>query len=111
MAENNSIVLKTNRKEPKYENLTVWQWALGAIRIQDELCRLGKLPSENDKRRYWGYTCKILEYNARFEWQSVLEFDHEYRKNQARFNFPWGTEIPHLSSVQLKDKRGGRVPK
>ena len=56
-------------------------------------------------RCYWGYICKILELNSRFEWQSVLEFDCEYRKNQARFDFQWGTEIPHLSSVQLRDKR------
>ena len=25
--------------------------------------------------------------------------------HQARFNFAWGTEIPHLSSVQLRDKK------
>ena len=103
--DNNSIILKTNSKKPKYENLTVWQWALGAIRIQDELVRLGKLCSDIEKRQYWGYTCKVLELNTRFEWQSVLEYDKEYRKNQARFDFPWGTEIPHLTSVQLKDKR------
>ena len=52
--DNNSIILKTNTKKPKYENLTIWQWALGAIRIQDELIRLGKLGSDIEKRQYWG---------------------------------------------------------
>ena len=110
VGDNNSLILKTNCKKPKYESLTVWQWALGAVRIQDELVRTGKLNSEIDKRQYWGYTCKILELNSRFEWQSILEYDREYRKNQARFNFAWGTEIPHLSSVQLKDKKANFQP-
>ena len=107
IGENNSLILKTSQKKPKYENLTIWQWSLGAIRIQDELVRIGKLTTETHKRQYWGYMCKILELNTRFEWQSILEYDREYRRNQARFNFPWGTEIPHLSSVQLKDKKLG----
>ena len=105
IGENNGLVLKSSTKKPKYDSLTVWQWCLGAIRIQDELVRVGKLQSEIDKRQYWGYVCKVLELNSRFEWHSVLEYDKEYRSNQARFQFPWGTEIPHLSSVQLKDKK------
>ena len=105
LGDNHTFVLKSGPKKPKYDSLTVWQWCLGAIRIQHELTRLGRLTSDKDKRQYWGYICKILELNSRFEWQSVLEFDKEYRGHQARFNFAWGTEIPHLSSVQLRDKK------
>ena len=105
MGEGNSLILKTGGKKIKYESVTVWQWALGATRIFDELVRLGRLPSENSKRQYLGYLCKILELNSRFEWSSILQFDKEYRGQQACFNFPWGTEVPHLSSVQLKDKK------
>ena len=103
--DGNSLVLKSSSKKPKLESLTIWQWALGAIRINDELVRLGRLPTDESKRQYWGYCCKILELNARFEWISILNYDKEYRGHQARFKFPWGTEIPHLSSVQLKDKK------
>ena len=105
VGENHSLILKSGPKKPKYESLTIWQWCLGAVRIQDELVRLGRLQSELDKRQYWGYICKVLELNGRFEWQSILEFDKEYRSHQARFEFAWGTEIPHLCSVQLKDKK------
>ena len=105
VGENHSLILKTGPKKPKYDSLTVWQWCLGAIRIQDELVRLGRLPTEIDRRHYWGYICKVLELNSRYEWQSILEFDKEYRSHQARFEFAWGTEITHLCSVQLRDKR------
>ena len=105
IGEGSSLILKTGGKRPKFDSITIWQWALGAIRIQDELVRLGKLPTEESKRHYLGYCCKILEFNSRFEWSSILHFDREYRGQQARFNFPWGTEVPHLSSVQLRDKK------
>ena len=105
IGEGNSLVLKTGGRKLKYEAITIWQWALGAIRIQDELVRLGKLPTEENKRQYLGYCCKLLELNSRFEWSSILLYDKEYRSQQARFNFPWGTEVTHLSSVQLRDKK------
>ena len=105
LGDNQTFVLKSGPKKPRYDSITVWQWCLGAIRIQNELTRLGRLVSEKEKRQYMGYVCKTLELNSRFEWQSILEFDKEYRGHQARFNFAWGTEIPHLSSVQLRDKK------
>ena len=105
IGEGSSLILKTGGKRPKFDSITIWQWALGAIRIQDELVRLGKLPNDESKRQYLGYCCKVLELNSRFEWISILQFDREYRGQQARFNFPWGTEVPHLSSVQLRDKK------
>ena len=110
IGEGSSLILKTCNKKVKYESITVWQWALAAIRIQDELVRLGSLPSETARRQYMGYCCKILELNSRFEWLSILYYDKEYRGHQARFNFPWGTEIPHLSSIQLREKRPAFQP-
>ena len=105
IGEGSKLVLKTGGKKLKFDAISVWQWALGAIRIEDELVRVGKLPSKESKRQYLGYCCKILELNSRYEWVSILHYDKEYRGQQARFNFPWGTEVPHLSSVQLKDKK------
>ena len=53
---------------------------------------------------YIAYTAKIGELATRFSWPSVLLFDKEYRERQAMYNFRWGVDCPHLSTVFLKER-------
>jgi hypothetical protein len=98
-----SLILKSGPKKPKLENVSVWQWCLGAIRILDHLERSGKLPGE-ELRHYYAYCCKILEFNGRYDWQHILLYDRDYRVYQATYNFPWGTDISHLKLIYLREK-------
>ena len=40
---------------------------------------------------------------------TVLLYDREYRSAQANYNFPWGSDVPHLVSVHLFP-RNDRIP-
>ena len=40
---------------------------------------------------------------------TVLLYDREYRSAQANYNFPWGSDVPHLVSVHLVP-RNDRIP-
>ena len=98
-----TLVLKSGPKKPKLESLSVWQWVVGSLRIHDQLVRSGLLPGE-DSRNYLAYVIKLMELNTRFDWVSIMSFDKEYRALQSQYNFKWGTDIPHLSTVNLREK-------
>ena len=97
------LVIKAAPKRVKLESINVWQWAVAAIRIQDQLTKLGLL-NEYNVRNYMAYMIKILELNSRFDWISVLMYDREYRLYQSQYGFAWGTDIPHLTTCFLKEK-------
>ena len=103
MERGSRLVFKAAPKKPKLESVSIWQWSCSSIRIQDELMKCGSL-NELNVRNYMAYMCKILELNARFDWISILHYDREYRMYQSMYGFPWGTDIPHLTTCFLKEK-------
>jgi hypothetical protein len=99
-----SFLLNSGPKKLRLENLSCWQWSLGSRRIQDHLERTGKLLGDEARRQYSSYCCRVLEMNARFDWQSILLYDRDYRVYQAAYGFPWGTNISHLNMMFLREK-------
>jgi len=57
---------------------------------------------------YLSYTVKISQLAERYQWETVLLYDREYRRLQAALNgqLRWGADSSHLVSVYLKDKSG-----
>ena len=103
IGQGQSLVLKTGSRKLKLENINVWQWSIASIRIQDKLQQSGLLLGDQ-VRQYMSYSCKILQFNARFDWQSILAYDKQYRLLQAQYGFPWGSEVPHLMTTTLIEK-------
>ena len=50
---------------------------------------------------YMSYTAKITQLTQRYDNTYVYFYDREYRKLQTAQNVRWGTDIPHLQTMQL----------
>ena len=97
--EGKQIVINSGTK-PKVETITLSQWFIANLAIQYRLLCDGNLPQVG-MIDYMSYTAHILHLTPRYENVSVYFYDREYRKLQAALNFRWGTDIPHLQTMQL----------
>lgn len=98
------LVLKSGPKKPRLESITQMQWTAANTRILLELLQRGDL--KHDKiLEYMAYTVKIAELADAYIWSSVLLYDRAYRQLQAKHNFPWGSDSPHLVTVHLRQKQ------
>ena len=68
-----------------------------------QLIKLGRLQGEAI-HDYLAYSVKIGQLAGRFDWISVLLYDREYRNLQACHEFRWGSDAPHLHTVNLRPK-------
>ena len=93
------IVVKSGLK-PKLESVTLSQWSIANLAIMYKLMGEGRLVGQGVVD-YLSYTTKIYQLTRRYENASVYFYDREYRKLQAAHNFRWGTDIPHLHTMQL----------
>ena len=50
---------------------------------------------------YLSYMTKLYQLTQRYENASVYFYDSEYCKLQVLHNFRWGTDVPHLHTMQL----------
>ncbi len=94
------ILLRRGPQRVKLEKVTANQWNCANMMIMDKLNRDGKLGPQG-LREYMNYTFIINELAGRYQWQSVLSYDREYRQLQARESFPWGSQVDHLSRILL----------
>ncbi len=97
------ILLRRGPKRVALERVTANQWNCANMVIMDKLHRDGML-GPRGLREYMNYTFVINELAGRYQWQSVLGYDREYRQLQATEKFPWGSQVDHLSRVFLKEK-------
>ncbi len=97
------ILLRRGPQRVKLEKVTANQWNCANMVIMDRLYKDGKLGPWGI-REYMNYTFVVNELAGRYQWQSVLSYDREYRQLQAREGFPWGAQVDHLSRVFLKEK-------
>ncbi len=104
LGENAELLLKMGDKKPKLENVNPFQWSAANCRILYQLISSGKISDLPGVLDYLGYTVKISELACRYQWQSVLLYDRQYRYLQTALGFPWGKDTPHLSSVNLREK-------
>ena len=65
-----------------------------------QLTTAGKLSGQN-LFQYMGYMAKVGELATRYEWRSVMLYDHEYREVQAELGFPWGSDSRFLDRVLI----------
>jgi hypothetical protein len=58
---------------------------------------------------YVNYLIKFATLAQSFGWESLLQYDHEYRKGQSQMAFTWGAESAYLMQLQLKANAGPRT--
>lgn len=51
--------------------------------------------------QYVGYVTKLACMSQVFQWNLILKYDAEYRRQQAVLRFPWGADSPFLLQLFL----------
>ena len=97
------LVLETGPKKPPLHKVTLSQWNCANTSILDTLIQEGSITGRNISD-YLAYTQKVNRMFDRFEWETVLLFDREYRQMQAAVGMRWGIDVRHLSDIHLRDK-------
>jgi hypothetical protein len=99
------LIFRSGASKPKLETVSICEWAIANIAIMYRLSEDGLLSGVSNMLDYQSYTVRVFELFQRFQHSSVLLFDREYRKLQAKNNFRWGTDVGHhLQSVLLVPK-------
>lgn len=106
-ADQTQLILKSGAKRIKLEHVNQAMYMAASSRILANLLQTGKLSHANVPH-YLAYQVKIGMLAQRYLWTSVLLYDREYRRMQAAFNFPWGSDSQHLAQVHLIDKGHSR---
>jgi hypothetical protein len=103
------VTLKLKNSKPKLENLTPAQWIIGSVRILADI--ISNTPAPDLRQTvldYLSHTAKMGELATRYTWASVITLDDEYRRRQAEFNFRWGADTPHMSTLVLRERDRGK---
>ena len=93
------LIFRTEESHP-YSGITVGEWGAANTRLLNALLKLGKL-ARHDLEFYLSYTAHIMDALDIYEWDSILEYDHQYRELQAEHQFMWGTPATHLENKIL----------
>ena len=75
-------------------------WTAANARIMAKLLLEGKLATK-ETAQYLGCTAKVVSLCQHYMWSSVLLYDREYRRSEAAYKFPWGSDVQHLATTQL----------
>jgi hypothetical protein len=110
------LVVRSDDQHP-YSGIKVEEWVAANCRVMNKLLQTGEL-SRDDVEYYLAHTVNIMDYAERYEWESVLDFDHQYRELQAEHGFPWGTYLHGIQNgpqrptpLQSCDPRSTRCPR
>lgn len=98
------LIFETGPKKPILHKVSINQWGMANARIMHRLVESGSLQGRGISD-YLAYTVKVHQLATRYEWESVLLYDREYRQLQANLRFGWGVDVKHLSDVHLFEKR------
>ena len=104
-----TLVLKTDDEHP-YLGIYMEEWGAANMRLLNHLLASKKLRRE-DIEFYLAYTTKIFQFAEKYEWNSVLNYDHAYRELQAEHQFQWGTFSPSMEIQLLVPKRSQQTQK
>ena len=105
--EAEQVVLRSEESHP-YKGLTVGEWGAANMRL------LNHLLSENILDRsqiefYMAYTAQVMDHLDVYEWESILEWDYQYRELQVEYSLTWGTQIPQLDNkILVPRQKDGR---
>ena len=97
------LVLKTEDDHP-YSGIYLDEWGAANCRLMNHLLQSNILKRE-DIEYYLSYMTQIYEFASKYEWDSVLDYDHCYRELQAEHQFMWGVFSSHLELHVLIPKR------
>lgn len=97
------LVLTTDDDHP-YSGLSVEEWGAANCRVMAHLLRTGDL-QQQDIEFYLAYTVQILEFAQKYEWEGILDFDHQYRERQAEYGFAWGSNTGNMELSLLRSKQ------
>lgn len=92
--ENGTVLLKDTDSHP-YSGITLQDWGAANMRLMNHLLVTGGLDRDHVEY-YMAYTTSIFEFYDRYEWQSILHFDHAYREAQQAHGFTWGQLDPSM---------------
>ena len=95
------LVISYGQQRPRLESVTLSQRVVANTRIFHSLLFSHKLPTARDVRDYLAYTVKVMELAGKYEWQSVLKFDDDYRQLQASYSSPWSYDSPTCTRSPL----------
>ena len=98
--EESSLIIRSGRKKA-LDKVSPHQWGAANLRIMFELHRTGQLVGAA-LWDYLAYTVKVHDLAATYTWPSLLLYDREYRKAQAREGFRWGSDTPHVDRLYLR---------
>lgn len=98
-----TLVLKSDDEHP-YLGIYIEEWGAANMRLMNHLLCTGQLPRD-EIEFYLAYTTKIYEFAEKYDWNSVLNYDYNYRELQAEHKFKWGTFSPHMELQLLVPKR------
>ena len=96
------VELSIPETKPKLESISPLQYMEASQKILREMVFKDGADLET-VMEYTGYVIKIATMGQRFNWQSVLKYDSEYRRYQATNKFKWGADNAFTMMVFLKD--------
>ena len=97
------LIIRADDQHP-YANIMVAEWGAANCRLMHHLIQSGQLKVA-DIDYYLAYTAKIFDLVDKYDWNSVLDYDYQYRELQAEHGFNWGTANPYLELQVLTPRR------
>ena len=86
-----------------YYGISVAEWSAANCRLLNQLLITGDLKRQ-DIEFYLAYTAAVMDFVNNFEWHNVLDFDFNYREQQACHSFQWGYINPMMKMQYLAPK-------
>ena len=106
--DDGAVVIKADNHLNKL-NITKDEWGAANQRLCHYLLQTNELSRDNIED-YMSYTILIHEYADKYDWYSVLEYDHRYRELQAETGMSWGMAVDHLYDTVLIRKEKPHMP-
>ncbi len=94
----NMLALRSDDNHP-YRGISLDEWNSANVRLLSHLLATQEL-ARADIEYYLAYTSIINDFYGKYEWSSILTFDHAYREQQAAHSFMWG-QINPLMELQV----------
>ncbi len=99
-SDGTQVIVRSGPSKPKLETVTKDQWSLANLAILNRLVSDGQLDKQG-MLDYLSHSALMYKYFVRFDKDSVLSYDREYRRDQAKYQYRWGTHASHLERVHL----------
>ena len=87
------VTIKADDRHP-YTGITLSEWSAANCRLMAHLLDSTQLQYAH-VTYYLAYTTQIYEYYQSYEWEAILDFDHQYRERQNHHKFMWGYIPPN----------------